>query len=71
MKCEREEDGDCADMMFKAKIITRSGALYDASSRYTRISLLKSQDDFDMLLERVTELVDAENYSARAGSSSM
>lgn len=72
MKCEREEDYDCSDVMLKAKIITRSGVWNDASSRYTRISLLKSQDDFDLLLERVTELVDAEkNNAAAAGSNSM
>ncbi|CAM0882424.1 unnamed protein product [Alopecurus aequalis] len=69
VKCEREEDGDCSDMLLKAKIITRSGVWNDASSRYTRISLLKSQDDFDLLLERVTELVDAE--ISAAGSNSM
>lgn len=72
VKCEREEDYDCSDVMLKAKIITRSGVWNDASSRYTRISLLKSQDDFDLLLERVTELVDAEkNNAAAAGSNSM
>jgi hypothetical protein len=63
VKCERAEDGDCSDMLLKAKIITRSGVRSDASSSYTRISLLKSQDDFDLLLERVTELVDDEKYS--------
>ena len=70
MKCEKEEDGDCYDMLLKAKIITRSGVWNDASSRYTRIRLLKSQDDFDLLLERLTELVDAETYSV-SGSNSM
>ncbi|KAM0903695.1 hypothetical protein ACQ4PT_018472 [Festuca glaucescens] len=70
VKCEREEDGDCSDMLLKAKIITRPGDWCGASSRYTRISLLKSQDDFDLLLERVTELVDAEKDTT-AGSNSM
>uniref|UniRef100_M8BN45 Putative Alliin lyase n=1 Tax=Aegilops tauschii TaxID=37682 RepID=M8BN45_AEGTA len=60
VKCEREEDSDCSDVLLKAKIITRSGVWNDASSRYTRISLIKSQDDFDLLLERITEFVDAE-----------
>ncbi|CAM0909623.1 unnamed protein product [Alopecurus aequalis] len=69
VKCEREEDGDCSDMLLKAKIITRSGVRFDASSRYTRISLLRSQDEFDLLLERVTELVDAENYNVTGSNS--
>uniref|UniRef100_A0ACD5W0Z7 Uncharacterized protein n=1 Tax=Avena sativa TaxID=4498 RepID=A0ACD5W0Z7_AVESA len=69
MKCEMEEDGDCYEMLLKAKIVTRSGIWNDASSRYTRISLLKSQDDFDLLLERLTELVDAEMDTTSASNS--
>ncbi|KAM0823723.1 hypothetical protein ACQ4PT_070682 [Festuca glaucescens] len=65
VKCEREEDGDCYDMLLKAKIITRPGVWSDASSRYTRISLLKSQDDFDLLLERVTDRAGPEVLRAR------
>ncbi|EMS62345.1 Alliin lyase 1 [Triticum urartu] len=68
VKCEREEDSDCSDVLLKAKIITRSGVWNDASSRYTRISLIKSQDDFDLLLERITEFVDAELTAAGSNS---
>lgn len=73
VKCEREEDDDCYEALLKARIITRSGAGYDASSRYTRVSLLKSDDDFEVLVERVTDLVNAENYDddVPRGSSSM
>lgn len=70
MKCEREEDRNCSDALLKEKIITRSGVKFDVGCRYTRVSLLKTQDDFEVLLERVTDLVDAEKDSA-AGSSSM
>ncbi|TVU35308.1 hypothetical protein EJB05_17192, partial [Eragrostis curvula] len=61
MKCEREEDEDCQEVLLKEKIITRSGVKNEANSRYTRMSLLKSDDDFDVLMERVTDLVNAEN----------
>ncbi|CAD6237063.1 unnamed protein product [Miscanthus lutarioriparius] len=72
VKCEREEDEDCYEALLKAKIITRSGVEYEAGSRYTRISLLKSDDDFDVLMERLQDLVDAEKYDdAPNGSSSM
>ncbi|CAO2178483.1 unnamed protein product [Urochloa humidicola] len=71
VKCEREEDEDCSEALLKAKIITRTGVVNEASSRYTRISLLKSNDDFDMLMERVTDLVNAEKYNDTPGSSSM
>uniref|UniRef100_A0A0D3ETD4 Uncharacterized protein n=1 Tax=Oryza barthii TaxID=65489 RepID=A0A0D3ETD4_9ORYZ len=32
-------------------------------SRYTRVNLLKTQDDFDVLLERITDFVYAEKHS--------
>ncbi|GJN17869.1 hypothetical protein PR202_gb04972 [Eleusine coracana subsp. coracana] len=64
VKCEREEDEDCYEALLKANIVTRSGVGNGASSRYTRVSLLKSDDDFDVLMERVTDLVNAERYDA-------
>ncbi|KAL6845042.1 hypothetical protein ACP4OV_024537 [Aristida adscensionis] len=69
VKCEREEDEDCNAALLKAKIITRSSKQFEASSRYVRISLLKSDDDFDVLMERITDLVDAEKYDAPGSSS--
>ncbi|KAL6840564.1 hypothetical protein ACP4OV_030374 [Aristida adscensionis] len=69
VKCEGEEDEDCYEALLKANIISRTGVWYGASSRYTRLSLLKSNDDFDVLLERVTDLVNAEKYDAPASNS--
>ncbi|KAJ1285135.1 hypothetical protein BS78_03G256900 [Paspalum vaginatum] len=69
VKCEREEDEDCHDALLKANIITRTGVTYEAGSRYTRISLLKSDDDFDVLMERVTEFVNAEKDDDASSSS--
>ncbi|XP_025814418.1 alliin lyase-like isoform X2 [Panicum hallii] len=71
VKCEREEDEDCHEALLKAKIITRTGVGNEAGSRYTRISLLKTDDDFEVLMERVTDLVDAEKNGDAPGSSSM
>ncbi|KAL6840562.1 hypothetical protein ACP4OV_030372 [Aristida adscensionis] len=68
VKCEREEDGDCQEALIKANIISRTGVFYGASSRYTRLSLLKSDDDFEVLLERVTDFVNAEEHDASASS---
>ncbi|TVU35310.1 hypothetical protein EJB05_17194, partial [Eragrostis curvula] len=64
VKCEREEDGDCYEALRKAKIITRSGVGNEAGNRYTRMSLLKSDDEFEVLMDRVTDLVNAEKYDA-------
>ncbi|XP_006644625.1 alliin lyase-like [Oryza brachyantha] len=72
VKCEWEEDVDCSQTLLAAGIISRSGISNEAGGRYTRVSLLKTDDDFDVLLERITEFVDAEKRSrAPAGSSSM
>ncbi|KAF8696237.1 hypothetical protein HU200_037138 [Digitaria exilis] len=71
VKCEREEDEDCQGALLKANIITRTGVFFEAGSRYTRISLLKSDDDFDVLMERLTDLVNAEKYEDAPGSRAM
>ncbi|CAL4947758.1 unnamed protein product [Urochloa decumbens] len=71
VKCEREdEDKDCYEALLKANIITRSGVKNEAGKRYTRISLLKSDDDFDVLMERLTDLVNADKYDNDAPWSS-
>ncbi|KAK1440395.1 hypothetical protein QVD17_06220 [Tagetes erecta] len=61
VKCEREEDEDCSEVLEAGKIIGRSGSAFSANNRYTRLSLIKSQDDFELLLQRLTELVSLEN----------
>ncbi|XP_042493114.1 tryptophan aminotransferase-related protein 3-like [Macadamia integrifolia] len=60
LKCEREEDIDCFAVLRNAGIIGRAGSLFNAESRYVRLSLIKSEDDFDLLLLRMDELVSKE-----------
>uniref|UniRef100_A0A0E0C724 Alliinase C-terminal domain-containing protein n=1 Tax=Oryza meridionalis TaxID=40149 RepID=A0A0E0C724_9ORYZ len=72
VKCEWEEDDDCYETLLAAGINSLTGTVNEAGTRYTRLSLIKTQDDFDMLLERITEFVDAEKHGrAPAASSSM
>ncbi|TVU16826.1 hypothetical protein EJB05_36981, partial [Eragrostis curvula] len=65
VKCEKHHD--CYEALLKAGIITQPGVESEDSSRYTRVSLVKTQDDFDVLLERLTDLVvvttDEKQYS--------
>ncbi|KAI3810420.1 hypothetical protein L1987_20032 [Smallanthus sonchifolius] len=63
VKCEREEDDDCGAVLEAGNIISRSGRVFSAKDRYTRLSLIKSQDDFELLLKRLTELVSLEKNS--------
>lgn len=60
-KCEREEDEDCYTVLRAAGIITRPGTLFGADSRYVRLSLIKTQDDFDLLIRKLNILVSEED----------
>ncbi|KAL4354693.1 hypothetical protein GQ457_06G006660 [Hibiscus cannabinus] len=61
LKCEREEDKDCNAVLNSNNITGRDGSLFGAESRYVRLSLVKSEDDFDLLLRRMGMLVSREN----------
>nr|XP_043613366.1 tryptophan aminotransferase-related protein 4-like [Erigeron canadensis] len=61
VKCEREEDEDCGAILEAAKIKGRAGSVFGAKDRYVRLSLIKSQDDFELLMQRLSELVLVEN----------
>lgn len=60
-KCEREEDEDCYTVLRAAGIITRPGTSFGADSRYVRLSLIKTQDDFDLLIRKLNILVSEED----------
>lgn len=57
LKCEREEDSNCNDVLRASKIIARPGIRFDVEDRFARLTSLKGQDDFDMLLYRLKQLV--------------
>ncbi|KAL0324887.1 UNVERIFIED_CONTAM: Tryptophan aminotransferase-related protein 4 [Sesamum radiatum] len=58
LKCER--DSNCSAVLRAAKIIGREGSLFESNDRYVRLSLLRSQDDFDLLLRRLNDLISKE-----------
>ncbi|KAK9017190.1 hypothetical protein V6N11_079672 [Hibiscus sabdariffa] len=61
LKCEREEDKDCYAVLKAANIIGRQGNLFGSEDHYVRLSLIRSQDDFDILVERLQILVSEED----------
>ncbi|XP_074337844.1 tryptophan aminotransferase-related protein 3-like [Apium graveolens] len=65
LRCEREEDELCYQVMKAGGILGRDGIQYGASSRYVRLSLIKSQDDFDQLLHYLNKLVLHEAHAVR------
>lgn len=46
----------------EGEIVTTSGVQNEAGGEYARISLLGSDDNFDVLMERLAELVHADKY---------
>ncbi|CAL5348640.1 unnamed protein product [Camellia sinensis] len=65
VKCERKEDKDCTAVFRAANIIGREGSRFAARDRHVRLSLLKSQDDFDQLIHRLSNLISEEDGTSK------
>ncbi|OIS97363.1 tryptophan aminotransferase-related protein 4 [Nicotiana attenuata] len=61
VKCKRKEDKNCTQVFRLAKIIGRPGSKFFAENRYVRLSLLKGQHDFEMLIRQMKKLVSQED----------
>ncbi|XAR48639.1 hypothetical protein NMG60_11031521 [Bertholletia excelsa] len=61
LKCKREEEKNCTAVLRAANIIGRPGSKFAAGDRYVRLSLVKGQDDFELLLSRLHDLVTEED----------
>ncbi|MBA0732809.1 hypothetical protein Gogos_016875 [Gossypium gossypioides] len=61
VKCEKEEDKDCYAVLKAANIIVRKGNVFGSEDNYVRLSLVRSQDDFDILIQRLQKLVSEED----------
>ncbi|PON52681.1 Trytophan aminotransferase [Parasponia andersonii] len=61
LKCEREEDKDCNAVLEAANITGRKGSAFGAEDRFARLSLIRSQDDFDLLIDRLNKLAYEES----------
>ncbi|MQL75573.1 hypothetical protein Taro_007954 [Colocasia esculenta] len=59
LKCERAADRDCYAVVTAGGIIPRRGTLFGADSNYVRLSLIRSQDDFNLMLQRMKELASS------------
>ncbi|XP_078152142.1 alliin lyase-like isoform X2 [Carex rostrata] len=68
LKCENEEDVDCEEVLTKGGIISRGGMVFEASTRYTRLSLLKTDDHFEMLLQKLKPLVASSENPGKISS---
>ncbi|CAJ2666275.1 unnamed protein product [Trifolium pratense] len=54
---------DCYDVLKTFNITGRAGSLFGGTdlNRYVRLSLVRSEDDFDLLLTKIKKLVDVES----------
>ncbi|WCJ44071.1 tryptophan aminotransferase related 1 [Euphorbia peplus] len=61
LKCEREEDKDCYEILkSEANVTGRRGSLFGSKDGYVRLSLVKREDEFSLLHERMEMLVNQE-----------
>ncbi|KAL0440385.1 UNVERIFIED_CONTAM: Tryptophan aminotransferase-related protein 4 [Sesamum latifolium] len=66
----QEEDSNCHKVLHhEANILGREGRSFNAEDIYVRLSLVKSADDFNLLLERLKELVSKEEQNQTIRSS--
>ncbi|XP_074264428.1 tryptophan aminotransferase-related protein 3-like [Silene latifolia] len=72
LKCERKEEEDCYAVLKSAGIIGRKGCLFGAEDRYVRLSLLKTKDDFELLILNLQQLIktELEIYAGNVSSDS-
>jgi hypothetical protein len=57
LKSEKEEDRDCYSVMEAAGKTGPEGGMFGAElHHYVHLSLIRSQDDFDLLLHRLTKI---------------
>ena len=59
-----DEDRDCRAVLKKAGIISHGGVNFQAGSRYTRLSLIKTQDDFEQLMQKMDALISKEGNNS-------
>ncbi|KAL1219690.1 Tryptophan aminotransferase-related protein 3 [Cardamine amara subsp. amara] len=64
VKCERLEDINCYEIFKAAKITGRNGQEFGTEERFVRLSLIKSQNDFDQLSNMLKKLVSQEHVGA-------
>ncbi|KAH7652007.1 Pyridoxal phosphate-dependent transferase protein [Dioscorea alata] len=64
LKCEMEEDEDCDAVLRAGGLSGRSGTIYSEDKKHVRVSLIKSQDDFNQLITKLTALVNQTKTTA-------
>ncbi|KAL0352256.1 UNVERIFIED_CONTAM: Tryptophan aminotransferase-related protein 4 [Sesamum calycinum] len=70
LKCTKEEDSNCYKVLHQeANILGREGSSFDAENHYVRLSLVKRADEFNLLLDRLEELVSKEEQNQTTRSS--
>ncbi|KAI4389721.1 hypothetical protein MLD38_001918 [Melastoma candidum] len=59
VKCEWDEGQSCYEVLKSGKILGRMGSLFEAEDRYVRLSLIRSDDDFETLVTHLRKLAAA------------
>ncbi|CAJ1953083.1 unnamed protein product [Sphenostylis stenocarpa] len=72
LKCDTSvlEDRSCYEVLEEANITGREGSLFGADNHHVRLSLVRSEDDFDLLLRQINKLVSVESHDKRVATTS-
>ncbi|XP_029130280.1 tryptophan aminotransferase-related protein 4 isoform X2 [Cajanus cajan] len=72
LKCETSilEGGSCYEVLKAHNISGRAGSLFGVDNHYVRLSLVRSEDDFDLLLRQINNLVSLKNNHKRVTTTS-
>ncbi|KAK7277394.1 hypothetical protein RIF29_18545 [Crotalaria pallida] len=61
VKCERAEEKNCYEIIEAAGIISHPGSYFGVDDRHVRFSLVGVQDDFEILINKLKNLVAKDN----------
>ncbi|KAK7380540.1 hypothetical protein VNO78_33053 [Psophocarpus tetragonolobus] len=60
LKCERQQDMNCNEILKTVGINGHEGSVFGADNRHVRLSITGSQDEFEILINKLTNLVAKE-----------
>jgi L-tryptophan---pyruvate aminotransferase len=56
LRCEKEEIGGLEDFLRQKRIITRGGTRFGADAKVVRVSMLDTDEAFDVFIQRLASL---------------
>ncbi|XP_027357438.1 tryptophan aminotransferase-related protein 4-like [Abrus precatorius] len=73
LKCETSisEGRSCYELLKAVNITGRAGSRFGVDNSYVRLSLVRSEDDFDLLLKQMNKIISMETYDKHVAKTSI